>query len=391
MQHIHDYVLIYARNKNELRLSRYLSKIAKFPYEDECGKYRTKRFQNVGAAATREQRPNLYYPIYVSSDGVMSLDRKSEDDIEVLPAKIHGVDGRWLWSKKKFEADKDHLRYIGKKIWRIEYEHECDIDSSNTTGAYPDWLYDDGDDTFFNKYGANELTNLGMQGMFSYSKPVPLIQWIIHLHSKKDAVILDFFAGSGTTAQAVEEANEDDNGHRKWIVCTNNENNICQSVTKPRIDTVLSGIRADGTKYSDGVTDSSYDYYTLGLTERQSVANTQTSIIENDDAMLSLVLMSRNIGHDKVDASMSDTELKTIISDNIDIVFINDACDSDSSLINQIHSACKDDGKIHELWVSSSDEPFNSDAIKALSEAGFDIHKKEELLTRKYIGKQEVL
>lgn len=64
---------------------------------------------------------------------------------------------------------------------------------------------------------------------------------------------MDFFAGSGTTAQAVLELNQEDGGFRRFILCTNNESDICTNITYPRVNTVISGTRIDGTKYSDGI------------------------------------------------------------------------------------------------------------------------------------------
>ena len=69
----------------------------------------------------------------------------------------------------------------------------------------------------------------------------------------KDGIVLDFFAGSGTTGQAVLELNEEDGGNRRFILCTNNEANICENITYPRIKTVVTGIREDGSQYSGGV------------------------------------------------------------------------------------------------------------------------------------------
>ena len=98
--------------------------------------------------------------------------------------------------------------------------------------------------------------------MFSYPKPVSLIKTICKMASNKESIVLDFFAGSGTTGQAVMELNQEDGGHRRFILVTNNEANgqadagaegIAEKVTYPRIKTVITGIRPDGTKYSDGI------------------------------------------------------------------------------------------------------------------------------------------
>lgn len=87
---------------------------------------------------------------------------------------------------------------------------------------------------------------------FDNPKNVGLLKLLISLIDNKNAIILDFFAGSGTTAQAVMELNEEDNGQRKFILCTNNENNICEDITYPRCRTVITGKRKDGSKYSNG-------------------------------------------------------------------------------------------------------------------------------------------
>ena len=78
---------------------------------------------------------------------------------------------------------------------------------------------------------------------FETIKPVNLIKELIYyvVGKKKNAIILDFFAGSGTTAQAVLELNKSDNGKRKFIICSNNENNICERITYVRIKNIIKG------------------------------------------------------------------------------------------------------------------------------------------------------
>ena len=86
-----------------------------------------------------------------------------------------------------------------------------------------------------NKTGSNELDNvLGVKGMFDNPKPTNLISRCLQI-SSKNALVLDFFAGSGTTGHAVAKLNNEDGGKRKYILCTNNENNICEEVTYTRL------------------------------------------------------------------------------------------------------------------------------------------------------------
>lgn len=94
-----------------------------------------------------------------------------------------------------------------------------------------------------NEQARKELDELLPDNNMSYPKPVSLINYLIRFNEdgRKNATILDFFAGSGTTAHAVLELNKEDGGNRKFILCTNNENHICEEVTYERIKRVIHG------------------------------------------------------------------------------------------------------------------------------------------------------
>lgn len=112
--------------------------------------------------------------------------------------------------------------------------------------------------------GTKEITNLFGKKKFSFPKPVGLIKYLIEISTERNrsAIVLDFFAGSGTTAQAVLELNREDGGQRKFILCTNNENNICEEITYQRIKTVITGKRQDGSEYSEGIPANLKYYHT---------------------------------------------------------------------------------------------------------------------------------
>ncbi len=107
----------------------------------------------------------------------------------------------------------------GKKYVEIEKPLETIIDDLGTTSSAKDEL---------------EIL-LGDRTIFSTPKPVKLIKEFIRASSDKSSIILDFFAGSGTTGHAVMDLNKEDGGQRKFILITNNESNICQKVTIPRV------------------------------------------------------------------------------------------------------------------------------------------------------------
>ena len=79
---------------------------------------------------------------------------------------------------------------------------------------------------------------IGNRELFDTPKPIELIKHLVKISSKTNSIILDFFAGSGTTGHAVMQLNKEDGGNRKYILCTNNENNICEEVTYQRLKNI---------------------------------------------------------------------------------------------------------------------------------------------------------
>ena len=106
---------------------------------------------------------------------------------------------------------------------------------------------------FHTTKGTAAVKNIFGEKRFSYPKPIELIMEIFRAVTKSDSIVLDFFAGSGTTGQACLELNNQDAGRRKFILCTNNENGICEHITYQRVKTVITGKREDGSTYSDGI------------------------------------------------------------------------------------------------------------------------------------------
>lgn len=120
--------------------------------------------------------------------------------------------------------------------------------------------------------GKDELnTILNRAAGFDTVKPTRLIKELLS-HFPENITVLDFFAGSGTTAQAVMELNDEQvKGCRKFILCTNNENGICENITYQRIKTVITGKRADGTEYSNGIA-ANLKYFKTSFVAKKSDA-----------------------------------------------------------------------------------------------------------------------
>lgn len=129
-------------------------------------------------------------------------------------------------------------------------------------------------DVWNNAAGYGNINAEGAVKFANGKKPLLLLQKILKSSASKGAVILDFFAGSGTTGHAVLELNKEDGGHRQFILCTNNgdkgpdSTKIAEEITYPRIKTVITGERQDGGKYSDGIP-ANLRYYKINHREKK--------------------------------------------------------------------------------------------------------------------------
>lgn len=225
---VHEYILCYSK-KTISNLTSELSEDGQAAY-----KKRDEKFEMRGGYLTQPlmttslgDRPNLMYTIEYEGD-------------TIVPRK------QWVWSKERLE----------KAIENNEVEFNKKKDGTYSVRAKK-YLYDENGDirrgkpiTIFNgpftQDGTKEIReHFGTENAFKFAKPSELIRKLIAFEingkKSKNATVLDFFAGSGTTAQAVLEQNKRDHGHRKFILCTNNEKNICEDVTYTRIKNIITG------------------------------------------------------------------------------------------------------------------------------------------------------
>ena len=179
--------------------------------------------------------------------------------------------------------------------------------------AITDLLLDWGD----NQDSDKELRDIFNNKVFDYPKPVLLIKNLIKSTDYKNCIVLDFFAGSGTTGQAVLELNNEDNGNRQFILCTNNENNICDEITYQRLKTILTGFRLDNTKYSDGIKENLIYYYTSFIpkinTEEENLHNNLLVNIKN------LIQLENGLKIDdkKIQVYLTEEEFDAMTQDEI--------------------------------------------------------------------------
>ena len=211
LQNLNDYVIVYCKNLNKVRINKKITGEIKYEYEDKKGKYTLKAFQNSGENGTRRARPNLYYPIYYNEQSKKLSLLSDLNSMEILPRKVKSEDGRWLWSREKFERDNESLEYKNGTLYRKVY-YNPEEDQSKYE-SHKTWL-----DMYPNRLGAKALKDLNIGEYFDYSKPMELIKFLLDMAADDDSIVLDYFSGSATTAHAVMELNKEDGGNRKFIM-----------------------------------------------------------------------------------------------------------------------------------------------------------------------------
>ena len=186
---------------------------AEYPEEDEGGKYRLLELRNTPREFGKHNRRNLYYPIYANEQREVFLDQL-EGLEKVLPVWDDGYDGCWTWDRKKAERDIDFLmaqKVNGRlKIYRKSY-------ASGADRMLKTILIDK---SYYTERGQKEFNTLfsTREKVFQSPKSPFLLGQLVQTTTSDKDLILDFFGGSGTTAQAVLELNAQDSGSRKFIL-----------------------------------------------------------------------------------------------------------------------------------------------------------------------------
>lgn len=237
---LHEYVVVYAKDKD----------LVKFRADRRVRKTESKvSLRQSGQGDRREDRPTMYYPIHSDEFG------------EIYPIKPDATEGCWRVSQSKMNdlIENDLVVFEKRQDGRIE-AYRIIPAGTETYTAYPSFL--DSGIVKTTMYGSIELKEILGSNKFSYPKPSSLIKELISLCTQEEDIILDSFAGSGTTAHAVLALNKEDGGNRKFILveCENYAN----AVTAERIRRVINGVENAKDENLRVGLDGSFTYCTLG-------------------------------------------------------------------------------------------------------------------------------
>jgi adenine-specific DNA-methyltransferase len=232
----HEYAFAYSktmRPKGCLSIEKDDHQIeAEYPEEDEGGKYRVLELRNTHREFGKHNRKDMFFPLYVNEEGEVST--LADEGIKVLPIWDDGYEGCWTWGKPKAIAEIDLL--IGKKIdgkWKIYRK-------SYANGAERMLKTILFDKSFFTERGQKSFNGLfGTKAKIFQSPKSPFfITELLKAATLSNDIIIDFFAGSGTTAHAVMQLNAEDGGNRQFICVQIDE------MTDPKSEAYKAGYKS---------------------------------------------------------------------------------------------------------------------------------------------------
>lgn len=294
----YEYLFVYAKNKMNAviyGLPMDEKTNAEYKYEDAVSRYKLVSLKKTGKNCYKEDRPNMYYPIYYDESSKQLSLNHHDGGIEILPS-INGREGCWRWGKDKFQkyAASELVCKKQKDEYAIYVKMRDIVDGSErTTKPKTIWL----DPKYDSGAGTRMIKDIFGDKTFENPKPLEYIKDILKISTKKDSVVFDFFAGSGTTGHAVLDLNKEDGGHRQFILCTNNELGkdalktakkngyiagsekyedlgVCHAVTYPRMQNVFPNYPGNNLYYyriDQSITESAIDDVTITSMASQAV------------------------------------------------------------------------------------------------------------------------
>ena len=275
----HDSLLIYSQNNN-VSLNKIIldNKNGKTLKEDKIGHY------------YKGDTKALIAPISQGYSENCDYDFEYKGKI-YKPINKDGIRNRWFWTKKRMEAAaKLGILRETKSGLRMQIYQDVKFDeNTNTLITKEIGVRFCSLDLLDNKYSnPNGVADLSVFGdiKFNNPKPISLIRTICELYPAKNSTILDFFAGSGTTLHAAMQLNAEDGGHRKCILVTNNENNICEEVTYERNKRVIQGYTTPKGEEVPGLTGNTLRYYRTDFISRdRSPRNMRALVAASTDLL----------------------------------------------------------------------------------------------------------
>ncbi len=267
----HEYLIVYTKNpETELFELEKDSVSNDLNLNDEIGAFNTRELRNRNPKFGKHNRPNLFYPIYINpksedTDGfcLVSLTQSNEYSEMVEPFNSQMKESCWRWGKDKVTKNVSSKTTTSNLVAKKKNDGSFGIyEKYRKTTFKPKSIWDD--NSFLNETGTIELRELGLENQFDFPKPKSLVKQCIALATSEGDIVLDSFAGSGTTAQAVLELNEESGVERNFILVE--MENYANELTAERTRRVIKGVKTAKSELLKNGTGGSFSYFELGDT-----------------------------------------------------------------------------------------------------------------------------
>lgn len=253
---MHDFCLFYAKDANQLTTNLLEDEDKKFKYTDEVGGFNIHPLYNSNVAFTNKNRPNLFYPFYLYIDKPIEdfgdnffeiglTPRKNA--IEIYPPKSVKEQAQfvWRWGKEKSQREINQ-EIIGYKNGNGEYKV---VQKMRTKHKLIRSILFEKD--YSSRRGTRQVEELFGTKTFAFPKPMDLIKTFLKVATDDNSIVLDSFAGSGTTGQAVLDLNNEDGGNRKFIL-VEMEDEVAKDITAERVKKAIKKYDyKDGFEYCE--------------------------------------------------------------------------------------------------------------------------------------------
>lgn len=275
----HDYVLIFAKDESICTITGIPHDDAGFKNLDEFyskrGKYKLNQALDYDSLS---YSASLDYPITINGE-TFYPGGDYEKHLERLKGNHKRADWAWRWSKELFQFGFDNGFIVvkdgrnGKRIYTKTYQQVTiekngnDYQIVEKERIKPVQSIQLIENCFSNDNAKKELGTIFEEIPFDYPKPTSIMHYMLQT-IPECSTILDFFAGSGTTLHATMQLNAEDGGHRKCILVTNNENNICEEVTYERNKCVINGYTTPKGEEVAGLKNNTMRYYRTSFVGR---------------------------------------------------------------------------------------------------------------------------
>jgi adenine-specific DNA-methyltransferase len=252
-------------------------------------------FRNWGGESERSDAKNCFYPVIVEGQEIVGFGDVASDDehpsqnvkkkgqVLVYPVDKNGIERKWRYARQTVEDVREYLRV---KSSADGFDIEIGRPFETVRTMWRDPRYD------ANIWGTKLVEALVPDNSFDFPKSV----WTTYdciapiVRERKDALVLDFFAGSGTTGHAVQILNSEDGGKRRFILCTNNENGIAENVTYKRLKAVTKRIPG-----YDEITGIDFNLHYFKLKSLIKSDNYDEKIIDYSELSASLIQIKEEV------------------------------------------------------------------------------------------------